>query len=345
MFDSAILEVTIGLIFIFLILALMCSAIHEMIATFFTWRSKTLKDGIKTMLSDPDFNGLAKDIFNHPLVKALAKENNDPSYISARTFTVALLDVIKAKNQGATQTALQEAEAAVAKLPQGDLKNLMAALIDDAQGNLDKVRENIEYWFDETMDRVSGWYKRKAKRWTMGVAVLLTIAFSVDTIEVTKSLWLNPILRQVVSQNATKFYLAEKTYLEKKPLQKKSEETKKAEERRQAERTRQAKPGEKARSEEITPAAIIRGLRDQLNKQRLPIGLPQLLERWNRAQINSDETQDFFDTQRGIFIQTLIGWLLTALAVSVGAPFWFDMLGKFINLRGAGVKPTSTKPA
>jgi hypothetical protein len=33
------------------------------------------------------------------------------------------------------------------------------------------------------------------------------------------------------------------------------------------------------------------------------------------------------------------GWVLTAFAVSPGAPFWFDLLGKVSNLRGAGIKP------
>jgi hypothetical protein len=33
-----------------------------------------------------------------------------------------------------------------------------------------------------------------------------------------------------------------------------------------------------------------------------------------------------------------LGWLLTALAVSLGAPFWFDMLNKIIVVRST-VKP------
>jgi len=35
----------------------------------------------------------------------------------------------------------------------------------------------------------------------------------------------------------------------------------------------------------------------------------------------------------------LFGWILTAAALSLGAPFWFDLLNQFINLRGAGTKP------
>jgi hypothetical protein len=38
-------------------------------------------------------------------------------------------------------------------------------------------------------------------------------------------------------------------------------------------------------------------------------------------------------------LTTVAGWLLTGLALSLGAPFWFDLLSKFINIRGAGEKP------
>ena len=32
----------------------------------------------------------------------------------------------------------------------------------------------------------------------------------------------------------------------------------------------------------------------------------------------------------------LFGWILSIAAVSLGAPFWFDTLSRFVNLRGAG---------
>ena len=34
-----------------------------------------------------------------------------------------------------------------------------------------------------------------------------------------------------------------------------------------------------------------------------------------------------------------LGWLITAFAVSLGAPFWFDLLNKFMNIRSAGKAP------
>jgi len=35
----------------------------------------------------------------------------------------------------------------------------------------------------------------------------------------------------------------------------------------------------------------------------------------------------------------IFGWLLTMVAVAMGAPFWFDLLNKVMNVRNAGKKP------
>ncbi|QKG55223.1 hypothetical protein GKZ68_00355 [Hymenobacter sp. BRD128] len=40
---------------------------------------------------------------------------------------------------------------------------------------------------------------------------------------------------------------------------------------------------------------------------------------------------------------TLLGWVLTAAALSVGAPFWFDLLCRLVNIRNLGIKPPRTE--
>jgi len=37
----------------------------------------------------------------------------------------------------------------------------------------------------------------------------------------------------------------------------------------------------------------------------------------------------------------LLGWALTGFAVSQGSPIWFDVLSRFVNLRGTGRKPAA----
>ena len=61
---------------------------------------------------------------------------------------------------------------------------------------------------------------------------------------------------------------------------------------------------------------------DQLQAIAVPFG-------WN------EDALDY--VQRGPnWLYVLAGWLLTAVATLFGAPFWFDALQKFVQLRGAG---------
>jgi hypothetical protein len=66
------------------------------------WRSKTLEEGIRTLLADPD---LANKVWNHPLVRGLAsKKERAASYIPPNTLALALFDTIVPT--GETPTAL-----------------------------------------------------------------------------------------------------------------------------------------------------------------------------------------------------------------------------------------------
>ena len=63
----------------------------------------------------------------------------------------------------------------------------------------------------------------------------------------------------------------------------------------------------------------------------LPIGWdPKTRSHW---------TPSAWQTEWSVWLMAICGWLLTALAASLGAPFWFDLLGKAINMRMAGGTP------
>jgi hypothetical protein len=68
MFNSTILDVAIGLIFTFLALSLAVSSTVEAIASFLKLRSATLLEGVKDLLNDQNFRGLAFELYNHALV-------------------------------------------------------------------------------------------------------------------------------------------------------------------------------------------------------------------------------------------------------------------------------------
>jgi hypothetical protein len=103
MFNSTVLDVAIGLVFTFLAISLAVSAIVEAVASAMKWRSSTLLSGIKDLLNDPNFSGLALGIYNHALVNpqddGKAKQEKDlryaPAYMEPRQFADALIDIAK----------------------------------------------------------------------------------------------------------------------------------------------------------------------------------------------------------------------------------------------------------
>jgi len=59
------------------------------------------------------------------------------------------------------------------------------------------------------------------------------------------------------------------------------------------------------------------------------------------ASENIDQAKEIFSTgERSC--KNFLGWLITAIAISLGAPFWFDLLGKFMTIAQAG-KSSSSK--
>jgi hypothetical protein len=104
MFGSNILEVAIGIIFVYLLLSLICTALNEGIASLIDKRGRNLLGGIKNLLNDPEFTGLAQQVYNHGLIGGISQHASNPnkvtrlpSYMSAQNFSLALLDILGAR--------------------------------------------------------------------------------------------------------------------------------------------------------------------------------------------------------------------------------------------------------
>jgi len=76
MSGMVIIDVALGMVFIYLLLALLCSALQEVISQILKWRSENLKLGIEALLADDDAAFLAQQFHQHPLIKCLAKKEN-----------------------------------------------------------------------------------------------------------------------------------------------------------------------------------------------------------------------------------------------------------------------------
>jgi hypothetical protein len=297
MFGSKILEIIIGLVFIYWLLSLLCSGINEMISSIISMRAKDLEKAIRNLLNDPKGKGPAKDFYNHSLVRALKKGGErNPSYIPSRTFALAMMDVIAPARLSSQPKTIQEFREIVNKIQNDELKQTLLVLMDEAGSELSRLRENIEKWFNDVMERVSGWYKRKAQVIIAILAFGICAVFNADTFMITKNLINNEQMRTAIVTAADEA-IKQPIGSEKKSLA--SEE----------------KPTAASSSVSEAPLEKIKDIQKKLQELPLPLGwyeAPKAFEDW---------------------VIKIFGILFTALAVSLGAPFWFDFLDKILKIR------------
>src|SRR5215216_6349183 len=238
MFNSSILDVVIGLIFVYSLLSLICTAINEMIEARLKMRAVDLERGIREMLNDENYD-LLRRLYNHPLISSLfegryeeaKKARKLPSYIPSRNFALAMMDMVvpaetassrgPAKASGATgataptfgdkgvnatSTSIKALRDAISTFAADEkVKQALMTLIDAAGGDIGQARKNIEDWFDSSMDRVSGWYKRRVQWITLLVALLLTLGVNADTIAISNSLAYDPAKRDTLIAAAQEY--------------------------------------------------------------------------------------------------------------------------------------------
>lgn len=333
---STLLEVGIGVVFVYLLLSLLCSAFNELIESFAKYRARDLETGIRRLLSDP---GLAEAFFNHPLVKPLGEK---PSYIPARTFSLALWNLATAGAEkgeklaaGITRdlTAIKDVIAGLNDAQFGNIKVSLLTLIDEAGNDLGQARTNIEQWYDDAMERVSGWYKRRTHKRLIVMGFIAAALLNVDTLNVAQALWYNDTLRNSVTVAANDYLKVSVAASSLKP---------------------DPAPGSTATASSAeNPLAAITNVRRELDSLGLPIGWiskPAAADQTAMAAYNADPRRRP-DSAGGWFLK-LLGIFLTALAVSQGAPFWFDVLNKFIVIRStvkprekSSEQPSKDKPA
>lgn len=193
---QTVIAVLIGMSFLYFVLAVLCSGVKEYIAAKLNLRARTLEQAIGRMLDDAQQSGTGKlkeEFYSHPLIQGLAQEGKTPSYIPAQYFSTVLEAVLKARKIAGTDLS-----AMIQNLPEGKLKQQLSAIAGRAGNEAAALRTEVERWFDTTMDRVSGWYKRQAQKIVLGVAFALVIAMNADSCAVFRALWQNSSLRDTV---------------------------------------------------------------------------------------------------------------------------------------------------
>jgi hypothetical protein len=400
MFGSFILDVAIGMVFIYLLLSLVASGVNEILASIIQSRAANLERGLRSLLSGDSIagGGLVDLLYGHGLIrglypdpakdlgnnsgpnwwsrrrlwlqrfvgmapgKAIAAINNPlllPSYIPARTFAMAMIDILS-KNPIAGKAPLESIEqllATAAADPQNKAAEALLTLVNDAKNDVQKTGEqlqrfqkNLEDWYNDAMDRVSGWYKLYTQKVLLIVGLILAIVFNVNSISIAHLLWVDRDIRDGMVSAAT-------DYLKQHPdapVSAKTQNGAQAQTGAQAQNETQTQTGAQSQSgvqaqngadQSISEQALIARMESSVKavdavttKYMLPVGWrytpSEYLTWWQK------NTCDML--LRALIV--LVGWLITAGALSLGASFWFDMLNKIMVIRNT-VKPQEKSPA
>lgn len=325
MFNSVVLDVVIGLVFIYLLYSLFATIIQEIIATKINLRAKTLKKGIARMLDDDNDskgNCLSRAFYKHPLIKYLGQDkrlckSGEPAYLTAQNFAKVLIDLLRGENfePGQSQNPLIQQAINEKKILWGEGTKISAETLSyiksiwaDAQGDVEKFRALLEQWFDDTMERASGWYKKQTQKILFLIGLFIAISFNVDSISIAKKLSNNPKLAAQLANNAS-------VYLQN----------------HEGNATNLNDSGKIIPKDNIVPLTLMDSANSLVQKnikdanELLGLG-------WTKICKNGKSKFSFCSN---FYWHSIFGWIITALAISLGAPFWFDLLNKLMKLRSS----------
>jgi hypothetical protein len=292
MFDFAALDVAIGLVFLYLVLSLVCSALNETLSSILSWRAKFLREGIANLLDPKDFTKgerLMEELYRHPLIDGLVRpvarwrRKRYPSYIPAQTFVAALLDMD-------VKGTRAEVEQVIGSLRSPNLQESLNRLLRSAGEDIPAFKRDVERWFDDAMERVSGWYRRRVQLMMWLLAAVIVVSLNIDTVRIAQQLWDDKTVRAAVVARA------------------------------QTASTQAQEP-------DVTRIAKDVGTLEEL---KIPLG-------WK-----SEQRPDGLPDWAAVIALKTLGLLLTAAALTLGAPFWFDILSKVARIRSAGAPPPAT---
>jgi hypothetical protein len=346
MLQNSAIDVAIALSLMYLMLSLFCTVVNEYIATKLKLRATSLASALTKFLDDPHLRaafyghglivhnrhatatglqsmpglttitkvvaagasalatGVRKMTGTEPAVTAAPAgpaDQDHPSYLSSRSVALALIGSLDPANP---VPGIADIRNAVMRLPASSIRDTLLASLTEAGDSIDKLRTSIATWFDDSMERLSGAYKRKLKWISFLIGLGVTVAFNADSLNVAKILWTDADRRAAAVAAATK-----------------------------AVQTQPSTPeGDQA-------------LRDQLKAtesalRSLPIGWGCVGNTGGQSvsQCVVAKIKGAWGDKFGV-VTTILGWAMTIAALTLGAPFWFDTLQKFVNLRGAGAKP------
>ncbi|MDN5201168.1 hypothetical protein QQ008_07340 [Fulvivirgaceae bacterium BMA10] len=421
------LDLFIAIILIYFLLSTVCSGILEWFYQLFKKRNKILQKTILEYFYQPydDNSSWGKAIYGHPQIQALKKRPGSvgPSYIPAQVFASVILDLVSVKvsptEGAATDAGSASSDLKLTRFEKGislienhtRVKSLFRSFL-ASSNSFEELRSAIENWYDNYMDRVSGWFKRESKIYLFFIALPLAVLGNVNTIRLVDYYAKNEeergklvsLASTVVSDSPDSAIInidrslaaiamidtlgmpigwkskKEIGVITSKHILNKIDSIKK----KMTESTEEFRAGFCGIRECVmigksgyTTAKCHKefacGLKrlcplDSISQEFLEKNRDEYQKFLNTSESQIDSLKQLYKTEQAVFASNepgetvkkawnvyhfgksprekfyvFLGWLITALAATQGASFWFQLLVRFVNIRNNGLKPAKAE--
>lgn len=328
MFDSPIIDLAIGLFLLFAILATITSAIAESISRFIGLRGAYLVKGLRSLV-DGTADGASTQLIalfgdSHILqAQGTVDENTTsrleadqqprnwstkrslPAYIPGRSVVAAIMRRVTPADASANPS-MQDIITGIDDLDDSALKGQLGELAKSAAGDVEKFKQSVGSWYDDHMDRVSGWYKRRIRIITGVIGAILVIGLNIQVFSFAQSLYTDQTLRESTVTQAVAA----------------------------------------SDCGNLDPGECLRSARDELDQLQpgLPLGWGRVADCAD-VQCNFWEAHGFLSPTDGAssdawrIATVVLGWIVLIFALLPGSRFWFDLINRFNSMRLTGPKP------
>lgn len=370
MTGSVALDVVIGLSFVYLLYSLLATLIAEIIATNLGLRARNLHSAIQRMMEAKHVSVLKSfwiqskksityALYNHPEIKYLSPNNffSKPSTIKPESFSKTLLLLLLEKGDGNSQS--EKIKSGIASIGFDiSTQNYLLELYNLVDGNIEDFQNEVENWYNNVMKQATEWYKRNLQILLFFIGLGIALFFNINTFKIVEKLSVDDKAREQLVTLAS-------AYVENNP---KSILLTKAD---TAESIESIVTDSMYHAKLDTLLAVKKMLLKDIKSTQTILGggswlpdslvlkigssktIPDYLEASILPKGKLKKSRDVYYTLFStgdklyylwcLFKLNFLGFVTTALAISLGAPFWFDLLNKFMKLRGTLSEVTNGK--
>jgi hypothetical protein len=341
---SPVINLILLLAFTYFIGGLIISAINEALSGAFRQRPRHLQEGLENLFFDPTWKKyITTEFLASPFIESLLRKKEQfPAYIPAKNFAQAVIHHCKIDRKHMDAASVLAAVDAASCLPQ-KMKDVIRGFIDEGQVSIRQLEKSLEAFYENAMQRVSGWYTRFTRRVVFVLSFVMAASLNIDTLKIvgeglSDKQHLEQAANNIVSQvnningsgnmnvvmNGDTVRIA--VNRESIPL------------------IDSSKPYREVLAG-IDSAARGRIKDVQLVYQSTTgygigyTGLADFQKDWGYMPYSNH----WLWIHWGFFWKKFIGLLLTAFALQLGSAYWFGLLNTVVSIRAAGVKPDEKK--